>query len=299
MSFFSEVLKTFKHPQSDTGVLNKLDRYLLSLDGKLMKDKEDEREQGVYHPSELSTNPCTRAITYRSINAPATNERVLQPRVKRVFDVGHHFGFILQQYFWDMGILEGEWRCVECKHEWYGISPKTCPSCKTKLFIWYNLRYKEVPIRNEKWNVAGHSDGIIHLNGQKTLIEIKSIKNRDSKTSEKAITFEDLNQAIPAHVQQANLYMDALDIDNGLIIYFAKNTQEIKEFQIKRMETMLRPSYEKIIEVEKAKKEKILPERAGRIKSDPICTYCPFKDLCWDNNYTFEEVANMGENKYG
>lgn len=293
---FADILKTFKKPVDNGGVLAKMDRYLLKLDGKLLKNKTDERAKDCYHPSELSTNPCTRSITYRWIKAPVTNQKGVQPRVKRIFDVGHHFGFIIQQYFWDMDILEGNYEC-SCKHEWWDISPRECPKCGANLEIWKNLFYNEVPIKNKAWNIIGHADGIIYLNGERVLIELKSIKNRDKKTSEKAVTFEDLSSAKTEHVYQANLYMDAQGIDRGLIIYFAKNTQEMKEFPIRRMDMMLQPSYQKIVEVETAKEKRILPPRAGRIKSDPICTYCPFKDYCWGGEHTFDEADHRGKDK--
>jgi CRISPR/Cas system-associated exonuclease Cas4 (RecB family) len=292
---FADILKTFKKPEDNGGVLAKVDRYLLALDGKMLKDKEDERAKGCYHPSELSTNPCTRSMTYRWIEAPA-EKKAIQPRVKRIFDVGHHFGFIMQQYFWDMDILEGDYECVECKHEWWDTSPKKCPNCKTQLFIWDNLKYNEIPIRNEDWNITGHADGILVLDGERVLIELKSIKNRDKKTSDKAVCFEDLSSAKTEHVHQANLYMDARGIDRGIIIYFAKNTQETKEFPIRRMDMMLTPSYNKIVEVEEAKHKKVLPPRAGRIKSDPICMYCPFKQYCWGGEHTFEEADRRVKN---
>lgn len=285
---FADILKTFKKPVDNGGVLAKMDRYLLALDGRLLKNKEDERAKNCYHPSELSTNPCTRSITYRWINAPKV-DKPIQPRVKRIFDTGHHFGFIIQQYFWDMDILEGEYEC-SCGHEWWDVSPRKCPKCEADLEIWKNLFYNEVPIRNDDWNIIGHADGIILLGGERVLIELKSIKNRDSKTSEKAVTFDDLSSAKLEHVYQANMYMDARNIDRGIIIYFAKNTQEMKEFPIRRMEMMLQPSYQKIVEVENAKKNRVLPPRVGRIKSDPVCMYCPFKDFCWSGEHTFDEA---------
>ena len=294
---FADILKTFKNASPNTGgdIIGKIDRYLISLKGKPFLEKENDREQGVYHPSELTTNKCTRALVYKWLKTPVSNPNNNDPKGRRIFDVGHHFGYILQGYFWDMGILEGNWECVVCRHKWWDLSPKTCPNCGRKLFIWDNLKYLEVPVRNKKWNVAGHADGIVHLDGERVVIELKSIKNRDVKTSEKAVTFEDLNQAKIEHVGQANLYIDGLnemghdDIKAGRIIYFAKNTQELKAFPITKMNEILNPLYLKIDLVNRSLESRTLPERAGRIKSDPICRYCPFKNYCWDNDYTFEE----------
>lgn len=295
---FADILKTFKKPVDNGGVLAKVDRYLLSLDGKLLLEKDDERAKDCFHPSELSTNNCIRSMVYKWLKVQVEN-KAIQPRVKRIFDVGHHKGFIIQQYFWDMGILEGKYECVKCDHVWWDLSPKTCPNCSTKLFIWDNLNYLEVPIRNKKWNIIGHSDGIIILEGKRVLIELKSIKNRDSKTPEGSVTFEDLQSAKLEHVYQTNLYMDALDeehgkdglpfIERGIVIYFAKNNQEMKEFPIRKMDMMLQPSYQKIIQVNDALEKRYLPPRIGRIKSDKTCTYCPFKNYCWDNDFSFEE----------
>ena len=294
---FSDILKTFKRPVDNGGIIAKVDRYLLSLEGKSLLEKEDYREQGCFHPSELSTNGCTRSIVYNWLKAPVTNGGTIQPRIKRVFDVGHHKGYIIQQYFWDMGILEGNYECMECKHKWWDVSPKKCTKCRTSLFIWHNLRYNEVPIHNKKWNVKGHSDGIIIQNDRRVLIELKSIKNRDAATSEHAQCFEDLQSAKIEHVYQTNLYMDALDeegynIERGIIIYFAKNNQQLKEFPIRKMDMMLQPSYNKILAVNHALENKYLPDRLGTKKSDKVCQYCPRKNLCWDHDFTFAEVDN-------
>jgi hypothetical protein len=292
---FANILQTFKRPVDNGGILAKVDRYLISLDGKLLLEKEDNRAKGVFHPSELSTNDCIRSMVYNWINAPVSNPGNIQPRIKRVFDVGHHKGYILQQYFWDMGILEGEYKCIKCDHEWWGVSPKECPNCKVQLFIWDNLHYLEVPVRNDTYNVEGKSDGIILVDGKRVLLELKSIKNRDSKTPEGSICFEDLNQAKLEHVYQTNLYIDGLDskgyeIERAIIIYFGKNNQLLKEFPIRKMDMMLEPSYTKVDKVNHALENKYLPERHGTMKSDKKCMYCPRKNYCWDNDFTFEEA---------
>jgi hypothetical protein len=292
---FADILKTFKKPVDNGGIVAKVDRYLLSLDGKLLLERDDERAKDCFHPSELSTNDCIRSMVYNWIKAPITNPGTIQPRIKRVFDVGHHKGFILQQYFWDMGILEGEWECIKCDHKWWDTAPKVCLECNTKLFIWINLQYHEVPIHNKKWNIIGKADGIVWQDGKRVLLEFKSIKNRDKATPAESITYDELNQAKTEHVQQANLYMDALDesgmeIERAIIIYFAKNNQNLKEFPIRKMDMMLEPSYQKINAVNYHLLHKQLPPRVGTMKSDKKCQYCPRKNLCWDNDYTFEQV---------
>lgn len=298
---FADILKTFKKPVDQGGVIAKVDRYLLSLEGKLLLEKDDDREKGCYHPSEVSTNSCIRSMVYKWIKAPVSNQGTIQPRIKRVFDVGHHKGFILQQYFWDMGILEGMWECVKCDSHWWDTSPKVCPNCNSKLFIWENLKYNEVPIWNRKHNIKGKSDGIIWQNGRRVLLELKSMKNRDKSTPAESTTFDELNQALTTHVHQTNLYMDAcdemgLDIERGIIIYFAKNNQLLKEFPIRKMDMMLEPSYSKIERTNHALEQGYLPERIGTMKSDKTCLYCPWKNLCWDNDYSFKEVDNRGGN---
>src|SRR5690606_13300169 len=154
-----------------------------------------------------------------------------------------------------------------------------------------NLHYLEIPIRNEKWNITGHADGIIIVEGKRVLLEFKSIKNRDATTPKESVTFDELQQAKTEHVYQANLYADALDETHGkdgepysermIIIYFAKNNQMLKEFPIRKMDMMLEPSYAKINAVNHALHYEYLPERAGTKKSDGVCTYCSRKNLCW------------------
>lgn len=292
---FSDILKTFKKPPETGGILAKMDRYLIALDGKPLLGESDHRAKDVFHPSEVSTNQCIRSMVYGWLKTPPSNPRKIPPNVKRIFDVGHHKGYILQQYFWDMDILEGNYHCVECKHDWWAVSPRKCPNCEVKSVIWYNLRYDEINIRSERWNITGHADGIIIQDGKRILLEFKSIKNRDAKTGENAVTFDDLNQPKIEHMYQSNMYMDAcdeagLEIERGIVIYFAKNNQLMKEFPIRKMDMFLQPSYDKINGTNHALDHGYLPERAGRMKSDPICMYCAHKNLCWTTEHTFAEV---------
>jgi hypothetical protein len=283
-------------------MLPKLDRYLLALNGNRMKDKPENRAEDCWHPSSLSTVKCLRFLTYLWLKTDPSNPQGVNEKGRLIFDIGHHIGYMFQQYFWDMDILEGMYQCVSCDHRWWSVSPRECPSCGRKLEIWYNLQYHEVPIQNKEKNVIGHSDGCLFLGGtplspKRRMLEFKSIKNRDFKTPATTLTFDELIQVKMEHAFQGQLYLDSdtfreLQCNQGSIIYLAKNTQEKKEFVITSMPELVQPMYDKITIVNDALENGYLPDRIGEDKSCADCKWCPMKDYCHDVHHDFAAADN-------
>lgn len=304
-----DILNTFKREGGNTTasndhyILPQLDRYLLSLNGNRMTGKPENRAQDCWHPSSLSTVKCLRFLVYLWLKTEPSNPDRVNEKGRLIFDVGHHVGYMFQQYFWDMGILEGLYKCVHCEHQWWGISPRKCESCSRDLEIWYNLQYLEVPIQNKERNVIGHSDGCLYLEGstplvpKRRMLEFKTIKNRDFKTPETTLTFDELIQVKAEHAFQGQLYLDSdtfreLQCNQGSVIYIAKNTQEKKEFVITSMPELVNPMYNKIDIVNNALAEGYLPDRISNDKSCADCKYCPMKDYCHGAEHTFKDADN-------
>jgi len=277
-----DVLKTMK---ADTVLIGELDRYLLKP-SKGSGYVKDDREQGCWHPSSLSG--CIRSLFLQRVGVPSKDKPSSQG--KRIFDVGHHFGYILQEYLYDMGILYGEWRCKECGERWTDLfenpSPRVCPHCGKKLYIWSNLDYLEVPIEDDENNVKGHADALIKTLGVYRVAEFKSIKNRDAKTSPRAVTYDDLTQPKDDHRWQVQYYTWVLSkkaeelgyrCEDCLVLYMSKNTQELKEYPMKLMyELYVSPQVEKLNKLNVCLAQNVIPEKP--VGCD--CRWCGYKDVC-------------------
>lgn len=70
----------------------------------------------------------------------------------------------------------------------------------------------------------GHTDAIISIDNKLYVVEIKS-------SSE--YKFKKLNEPEETHLKQLQLYMHYFKIPQGVLIYENKNTQELKEFEVK------------------------------------------------------------------
>jgi len=298
------LLNTMK---AETVLVGEIDRYLMkpSAGSGYVKD---ERETGVWHPSSLAG--CERSLIFSKVGIPATSQPI-SALAQRIFDTGHHFGYMIQGYLYEMGILYGEWKCRACGHRWTDLftnpSPRVCPSCKEDLYIWYNLDYLEVPVRNEKYGIVGHSDGIVKTLGKFRVLELKTIKNRTKATHPSSITYDDLNEPKQDHLWQVSLYTYLINekakevgekVEDAVILYGAKNDQGLKEFRIKLMpELYVQPQLDKILMMEKHIEEGTVPDRPAGCteKSSWDCKYCGYKDLCYSTESNKIEDFKKGD----
>jgi CRISPR/Cas system-associated exonuclease Cas4 (RecB family) len=301
---FAELLKTFKGDSSSKGVIRDLDRYLIGKRRRIsdLGRPYEGRAPKYHHPSQLSSVDCIRRLTYDWLGVKASNDLVTAVS-QRIFDTGHDFGYRMQGYFWDMGILLGGWLCLDCKHEWQDLdnpSPTVCPRCGTALEIWYNLHYLEVPIVDNEHQVAGKCDGILKRKFGRQIVELKTIKSRVGKSQTEG--FEDLSAPKSAHLSQINLYMEGArkqygndtDFTEGVIIYTGKNKQLLKEFPVVLMPEILQQVYVKAEMVDSAIKTRVLPARTLDTTSYS-CKYCKYLDFCRTNDSFQEALENVKE----
>jgi CRISPR/Cas system-associated exonuclease Cas4 (RecB family) len=260
-----------------------------------------DRRQDVVHPSEMAKSDwCLRETVYRlQGNEPKSTGNSFT--LENIFDEGHSIHDKWQQRFWDMGILGGDWRCIQCKHRWSDTSPQGCPECKAGASF---LRYLEVPLDAEdSHRTVGHEDGAFpHL---KALLEIKTIgegtvrfdnpeilaKHTHELDGRKIIDMKGVWKSItgpfPSHIRQTMIYLFiarlmGMDVDKVVFIYEFKATQEVKEFVLKYNERLANRLMDKALTVKKHAEEGTLPDRfEGARKDRRPCSNCPFKELCW------------------
>ena len=118
----------------------------------------NDREKNVFHPSFMHNN-CLRAIIY---NFKGEGDFVVtDPKLKRVFAIGHDVHERIQKMLKKIGILEAD----------------------------------EVPARSKEYRIGGHCDGVLKRKGKKLALEIKSI---NSKGFDRALSYgpksEHINQ---------------------------------------------------------------------------------------------------------
>jgi len=169
-----------------------------AIDTYLENRPRDERPIRCFHPSSLHRPPRELYWYYLEGDTQEYN-----PRILRIFDNGHHVHFRLQGYLEKTGIL------LEA----------------------------EVPVECQEYEIRGHTDGIIRINGMEGVLEIKSMNASNLHTS---------YEPKPEHLIQVNMYMFCTGIPRACLLYECKDNQELKEFFVKQEPSILDPVLEKI-----------------------------------------------------
>jgi CRISPR-associated protein Cas4 len=116
----------------------------------------------------------------------------------------------------------------------------------------------------------GRADAIISVNGKMYVVDIKS--SNDFK-------FQKLKEPEPSHQYQVQLYMHYFKISQGILLYENKNTQDLKEFELKYDPGLCK----KIInnfETLKYQIENETPPPKPTNLEPWECEYCDFKEEC-------------------
>jgi len=127
------------------------------------------------------------------------------------------------------------------------------------------LKYigEETEIHVENDILIGYADAIVNYNGERLVIELKTVKRLPQKPYK-------------SHVEQLNAYLNLLGIEKGVIIYFERGSGNKAVFVIERDPTLF------TITMEKARylKECIEKNRPPEIKDESLCFMCPYRDVC-------------------
>ena len=123
-------------------------------------NKPNDRAVNVNAPSQAGH--CNRANYYMRMQYDSDGG--IDPRTQRIFDNGTYTHERLQSYLIDMGLLLMD----------------------------------EVPLLNEEYNIQGHTDGFLNLDGEVAILEIKSINDNG---------FNQLKDAKEEHKCQGLIYL--------------------------------------------------------------------------------------------
>lgn len=252
------------------------------------------RDTQFLHPSEISKkNWCPKASWYVIKEGKRPDESVNLKRLN-IFAEGHNIHGKWQKWMADSGLLEGQWYCPECSASWYDHLPnRSCPFCEKGP-----VSYNEVPISNEEYHVLGHADGILVDSDGKAVVEIKSVglgsvrfeapdlfvKYSKGQQSIDGL-WRDIKSPFASHLKQINLYMFFLGIDQGVVLYEFKATQEVKEFSLKFQPYIIEGILRGCKAVKLALDTDTTPMRPNWATDPEVdgCKGCPYKTQCWSS----------------
>lgn len=257
---------------------------------KQYETNQGKRDTAHLHPSSLSKNDwCPRSNYYDLTDEHESNPRKNQLRTLNIFAEGNAIHSKWQEWMWKTGCLVGNWRCNRCGHGWMAKSPLVCPECSH-----VDIEYREVPIYNEEHHIIGHSDGEWEDHEGRALVEIKSVGLGTIRWDAPALyagyengelSLDDLWKKIKRpllpHRRQINLYMYCRKIDNAIVIYEWKPTQEVKEFHLTLDMSIVQPMLDGAKQVIAAIDAGVAPDRPDGFMRSKQCKFCSFKDKCW------------------
>jgi hypothetical protein len=178
------------------------------IDDYLQHRPKDARPKNCFHPSSLHKSPRELYEHYLE----GDNNQDFDSRILRIFDNGHAVHARIQGYLKNIGIL----------------------------------KQIEVPVENAEYEIKGHTDGILEVNGVGGVLEIKSMNSNQ---------FYSCYEPKLEHLIQINVYMFCLKLPRGCLFYECKDNQELKEFYVKQDPNILQPILEKIRYVQHSLKE--------------------------------------------
>lgn len=235
--------------------------------------KSSKRDTAHLHPSEICKKDwCPRSSYYRIMGFPEPPESLTFQKLN-IFAEGNLIHEKWQQWLTEAGVME----------------------------------QAEVPIFNEEHRIMGHADGVINDKKGRAVIEIKSIGlgtirfeayDLFAPYSKKEIDADQLWSSIkypfPSHIKQAQLYMYCLGIDQGIILYEWKASQDVKEFSIQYQPELISPILASCLSVVRGLEAQTPPDRPTWLFPDHrVCKYCPFNKECWSENGSKDEVGGL------
>jgi len=233
----NDLQKFLDAKKKPTRLLGDVERYMLLR-------PQGDRSTLVLHPSEIIKPDFCHRYSYYLMSGGVKLGSKPALKLQSIFDEGHYIHDKWQTYFYEMGNLYGDFKCVYCKGITTGISPESCSSCGGAL------KYDEVKMLDKKLRIAGHTDGWIKGIGEDCLIEIKSIgtgtmrfdapellADADNDVSK---AFKNIRRPFRSHLLQGQMYLELAkrmygsDAPNEIVfIYELKADQSYKEFSVK------------------------------------------------------------------
>jgi hypothetical protein len=265
----------------------KPNRLLGDIERHLLLRPVGDRDYTVLHPSDMIKKDWCKRGSYFLLKG---HERVAEKpnlRLQSIFDEGHAIHAKWQNWFQEMGVLHGKFRCLSCLEITWGTSPSECGKCG-----WKTLEYAEVTLVDEELRIAGHTDGWIKGIGDDCLIEIKSVGPGTIRSEAPNLMMDadgdfmkawgNVRKPFGPHVLQGQLYLELMkrmgnDVNEIVFLYELKADQSYKEFSVKADYELVRHVFEGAKVVVDAVNANEVPDCSNQ--PGGVCKQCaPYKE---------------------
>lgn len=215
-------------------------RLTTALERHLQRRPAGDRDYTVLHPSEIIKRDWCKRASWFLLNGHKRIAEKPNLRLQSIFDEGHYIHAKWQNWFYEMGVLHGNFKCLSCERMTWGTSPEKCEHCE-----FHNLEYAEVTMRDDDLRIKGHTDGWIKDDKGDVLIEIKSIGPGTIRNDAPDLlmeyngdlskAFKNIKRPFPAHIMQGQMYLELMkrmgnEVEGIIFIYELKADQDYKEF---------------------------------------------------------------------
>jgi len=138
------------------------------------------------------------------------------------------------------------------------------------------LEAEELPFKiqmSDFW-ISGRIDDvmIIKENGKKILVEVKSTSD-----------LRYANEASDHHILQLQLYMHAMKIYDGIVLYIEKNTLKTKVFTVPYDERIAADALNRFVQLHRLLTNNEVPRPEARTTSEKswMCKWCEYNERCF------------------
>jgi len=222
----------------------KLPRSILRAPGyevaEALDQKEYDNENRHYLGYSTSGNPCKRATYY---GFHWVSEETISARTNRIFETGHRLEDIIINDLINNG---------------------------------YEITARQVGVTDETVHVQGHIDGIITIDGESCLLEIKT----SNESNYNKIVKHGVKIAKLPYYMQMQAYMGKLQLKKGLFLAYNKNDcsyyTELIDFNPGIAKDIDRIFFSILTDEQ-------LPDKISTDPDDFECSWCSFKQVCHFN----------------
>ena len=281
-----------------TGIVKQLDQHLLKMSAL---EGDADRKNVTNSPS--SALGCSRANYYQRLGE---TKEIIEPRVRRIFDNGHGMHERIQGYLTDMGLLlMDEVPLINEEYEIQGHTDGLLKLEPKKNHIKV-LEIKSINSRGfsglKEAKVVHKAQAMVYIftleerrkylkRKYPTLKEFRksalkrrlyfASKYQHLKEGSKYTRAEKIRFKVNQHMKSDELlYSLVKPINEAIILYECKDTQELKEFEVSLDKELVAEVLGKYETNNVAWRAKQIPERECRNKSDG--RWCDFVNTCFE-----------------
>jgi CRISPR/Cas system-associated exonuclease Cas4 (RecB family) len=243
-------------------------RLIGDVERHLLSRPVGDRRTDVLHPSEIIKKDWCRRASYFLLKGHTKIQTKPSLRLQSIFDEGHAIHAKWQNWFYEMGVLHGNFKCQVCGEVNWGTSPKLCGVCGNSSLI-----YTEVSLVDNALRIAGHTDGWIKGIGEDCLIEIKSIGPGTIRTeapdlfepsSDFMNAWKNVRRPFRSHLLQGQMYLELMkrmghEINEIVFIYELKADQDYKEFVVRADYELVKHIFDNAKKVVQAVESNVAP----------------------------------------